>query len=114
MHANPTLSHYLDDILGRDWHHDASKLEDLLSYEDKDAVKAKLENIKSHNKRKLARFLKDHQGVEINPNSIFDTQIKRLHEYKRQQMNALYVIHKYLDIKAGNIPARPITCSIWW
>jgi len=57
----------------------------------------------------LARFLKDHQGVEINPNSIFDTQIKRLHEYKRQQMNALYVIHKYLDIKAGNIPARPIT-----
>ena len=109
MHANPTLSHYLDEILGRDWHHDASKLEDLLSYEDKDAVKAKLENIKSHNKRKLARFLKDHQGVEINPNSIFDTQIKRLHEYKRQQMNALYVIHKYLDIKAGNIPARPIT-----
>ena len=99
----------MDDILGRDWHHDASKLEDLLSYEDKDAVKAKLENIKSHNKRKLARFLKDHQGVEINPNSIFDTQIKRLHEYKRQQMNALYVIHKYLDIKAGNIPARPIT-----
>ena len=97
------------EILGRDWHHDASKLEDLLSYEDKDAVKAKLENIKSHNKRKLARFLKDHQGVEINPNSIFDTQIKRLHEYKRQQMNALYVIHKYLDIKAGNIPARPIT-----
>ena len=57
----------------------------------------------------MARFLKDHQGVEINPNSIFDTQIKRLHEYKRQQMNALYVIHKYLDIKAGNIPARPIT-----
>ena len=111
MHANPTLSHYLDDILGRDWHHDASKLEDLLSYEDKDAVKAKLENIKSHNKRKLARFLKDHQGVEINPNSIFDTQIKRLHEYKRQQMNALYVIHKYLDIKAGNIPARPNHCS---
>ena len=52
---------------------------------------------------------KKHQGVEINPNSIFDIQIKRLHEYKRQQMNALYVIHKYLDIKAGNIPARPIT-----
>ena len=70
---------------------------------------SQLEDIKSHNKRKLARFLKDHQGVEINPNSIFDTQIKRLHEYKRQQMNALYVIHKYLDIKAGNIPARPIT-----
>ena len=109
MHANPSLSHYLDSILSRDWHHDASKLEDLLSYQDKAAVKGKLEDIKSHNKRKLARFLKDHQGVEINPNSIFDTQIKRLHEYKRQQMNALYVIHKYLDIKAGNIPTRPIT-----
>ena len=68
-----------------------------------------MESIKAHNKRKLARHLKDHQGVEINTNSIFDIQIKRLHEYKRQQMNALYVIHKYLDIKAGNIPARPIT-----
>ena len=81
----------------------------MFSYEDKAAVKEKLESIKAHNKRKLARHLKEHQGVEINPNSIFDIQIKRLHEYKRQQMNALYVIHKYLDIKAGNIPARPIT-----
>ena len=109
MHANPSLSHYLDEILGRDWHHDASKLEDLLSYEDKAAVKEKLENIKAHNKRKLARHLKDHQGVEINPNSIFDIQIKRLHEYKRQQMNALYAIHKYLEIKKGNLPKRKIT-----
>ena len=109
MHANPSLSHYLDEILGRGWHHEADELEKLLSYEDKAAVKEKLESIKAHNKRKLARHLKEHQGVEINPNSIFDIQIKRLHEYKRQQMNALYVIHKYLDIKAGNIPARPIT-----
>ena len=109
MHANPRLSHYLDEILGNGWHHEAEELENLLSYEDKAAVKEKLESIKAHNKRKLARHLKEHQGVEINPNSIFDIQIKRLHEYKRQQMNALYVIHKYLDIKAGNIPARPIT-----
>ena len=109
MHANPSLSHYLDEILGHGWHHEADELEKLLSYEDKAAVKEKLESIKAHNKRKLARHLKEHQGVEINPNSIFDIQIKRLHEYKRQQMNALYVIHKYLDIKAGNIPARPIT-----
>ena len=109
MHANPRLSHYLDEILGHGWHHKAEELENLLSYEDKAAVKEKLESIKAHNKRKLARHLKEHQGVEINPNSIFDIQIKRLHEYKRQQMNALYVIHKYLDIKAGNIPARPIT-----
>ncbi|HEU9041676.1 TPA: glycogen/starch/alpha-glucan family phosphorylase [Streptococcus pneumoniae] len=109
MHANPRLSHYLDEILGDGWHHEADELEKLLSYEDKAAVKEKLESIKAHNKRKLARHLKEHQGVEINSNSIFDIQIKRLHEYKRQQMNALYVIHKYLDIKAGNIPARPIT-----
>ena len=109
MHANPRLSSYLDELLGRDWHHDAAKLEGLLDFAGKQEVKEKLEGIKSHNKRKLARHLKEAQGVEINSDSIFDIQIKRLHEYKRQQMNALYVIHKYLDIKAGNIPARPIT-----
>ena len=109
MHANPRLSHYLDELLGRDWHHDATKLEGLLEFTGTANVKEKLEGIKAHNKRKLARHLKEAQGVEINPDSIFDIQIKRLHEYKRQQMNALYVIHKYLDIKAGNIPARPIT-----
>ena len=109
MHANPRLSHYLDELLGRDWHHDATKLEGLLEFTGAANVKEKLEGIKAHNKRKLARHLKEAQGVEINPDSIFDIQIKRRHEYKRQQMNALYVIHKYLDIKAGNIPARPIT-----
>ena len=109
MHANPRLSHYLDELLGRDWHHDATKLEGLLEFTGAANVREKLEGIKAHNKRKLARHLKEAQGVEINPDSIFDIQIKRLHEYKRQQMNALYVIHKYLDIKAGNIPARPIT-----
>ena len=109
MHANPRLSHYLDELLGRDWHHDATKLEGLLEFTGAANVKEKLEGIKAHNKRKLARHLKEAQGVEINPESIFDIQIKRLHEYKRQQMNALYGIHKYLDIKAGNIPARPIT-----
>ena len=109
MHANPRLSHYLDELLGRDWHHDATKLKGLLEFTGAANVKEKLESIKAHNKRKLARHLKEAQGVEINPESIFDIQIKRLHEYKRQQMNALYVIHKYLDIKAGNIPARPIT-----
>ena len=109
MHANPRLSHYLDELLGRDWHHDSTKLEGLLEFTGAANVKEKLEGIKAHNKRKLARHLKEAQGVQINPESIFDIQIKRLHEYKRQQMNALYVIHKYLDIKAGNIPARPIT-----
>ena len=70
MHANPRLSNYIDSLIGRDWHHDASKLEDLLDFSDKADVKAELEKIKAHNKRKLARHLKEHQGVEINPNSI--------------------------------------------
>ncbi|GGE23316.1 glycogen/starch/alpha-glucan phosphorylase [Streptococcus himalayensis] len=109
MHINPRLSSYIDGLIGRDWHHDATKLEELLSFAGKSEVKAELENIKAHNKRKLVRHLKEHQHVDINPNSIFDIQIKRLHEYKRQQMNALYVIYKYLDIKAGHIPARPVT-----
>ena len=109
MHCNPSLSHYLDQVLGRGYHRDAAQLEEVLNYKDDAAVKEKLESIKTHNKRKLQRFLEAHQGVTINPDSIFDIQIKRLHEYKRQQMNALYVIHKYLDIKAGNIPARPLT-----
>lgn len=109
MHCNPSLSHYLDQLLGRGYHRDASLLEEFLDFKGDAAVKDKLESIKMHNKRKLQRFLEAHQGVTINPDSIFDIQIKRLHEYKRQQMNALYVIHKYLDIKAGNIPARPLT-----
>ena len=109
MHCNPSLSHYLDQLLGRGYHRDAAQLEEVLNYKDDAAVKEKLESIKTHNKRKLQRFLEAHQGVTINPDSIFDIQIKRLHEYKRQQMNALYVIHKYLDIKAGNVPARPLT-----
>ncbi|MBF0776734.1 maltodextrin phosphorylase [Streptococcus azizii] len=109
MHANPRLAHHLDNLLGHDYHRQAEALEGLLAYKDDDALKQELEKIKHHNKRKLQRHLAKTQGVEVNPNSIFDVQIKRLHEYKRQQMNVLYVIHKYLDIKAGNIPARPLT-----
>lgn len=109
MHCNPSLSHFLDEILGQEYHHDAAELETLLDFKGNVLVKKELEAIKTHNKRKLQRYLQRHQGITVNPDSIFDIQIKRLHEYKRQQMNALYVIHKYLDIKAGNIPARPLT-----
>lgn len=109
MHANPRLAHHLDNLLGHDYHRQAEALEGLLAHKDDDALKQELEKIKHHNKRKLQRHLAKTQGVEVNPNSIFDVQIKRMHEYKRQQMNVLYVIHKYLDIKAGNIPARPLT-----
>lgn len=109
MHANPTLANYLDELIGHGYHHQASELEKILDFKDDAAFKAKLEDIKKHNKRKLQRHIVKHQGIEVNPESIFDVQIKRIHEYKRQQMNVLYVIHKYLDIKAGNIPARPLT-----
>ena len=109
MHANPSLAHYLDELIGHGYHHDASELEQLLNFKDSQDFKERLEEIKQHNKRKLQRHILKNQGVEVNPESIFDVQIKRLHEYKRQQMNVLYVIHKYLDIKAGNIPARPLT-----
>lgn len=109
MHANPRLAHYLDEVIGHDYHRRAEALEALLAYKDDTAFKQELEKIKYHNKRKLQRHIAQTQGVEVNPDSIFDVQIKRMHEYKRQQMNVLYVIHKYLDIKAGNIPARPLT-----
>lgn len=109
MHANPSLAHYLDELIGHGYHHDASELEQLLNFKDSQDFKDRLEEIKQHNKRKLQRHIAKNQGVEVNPESIFDVQIKRMHEYKRQQMNVLYVIHKYLDIKAGNIPARPLT-----
>lgn len=109
MHANPRLAHYLDELLGHGYHHNALELEKLLDVENKQALKDELEKIKYHNKRKLQRHIALNQGVYVNPDSIFDVQIKRIHEYKRQQMNVLYVIHKYLDIKAGNIPTRPLT-----
>ncbi len=109
MHCNKGLSHYLDEVIGTGWHKDADELEKLLKFADDDKVLNKLLEIKKENKRALAAYLKATQGVEIDENSIFDIQIKRLHEYKRQQMNALYVIHKYLEIKKGKKVTTPIT-----
>ena len=110
MHANYELSDWLDSMIGDSWKKNAFDLEKLLYfYNDEGALNA-IEQIKLNNKVKLANYIKEHENVDIDPNSVFLIQIKRLHEYKRQQMNALYVIHKYLDIKAGNIPQRPITC----
>jgi starch phosphorylase len=109
MHCNKGLSHYLDEVIGAGWHKDANELEKLLKFADDDKVLNKLLEIKQNNKRALAAYLKAVQGVEIDENSIFDIQIKRLHEYKRQQMNALYVIHKYLEIKKGKKISTPIT-----
>ncbi len=109
IHCNNELTNYITELIGEDFKTDATKLEDLAKYIDNKEVLAKLGEIKKHNKIALKKYLKDTQDIEIDENSIFDIQIKRLHEYKRQQMNVLYIIHKYLDIKAGNIPTTPIT-----
>ena len=109
MHANPELAKLLDETIGTEWRKDATKLEALKAFRHDAIVREKLDKIKIDNKKRLSVYLQEKQGITVNENSIFDIQIKRMHEYKRQQMNALYVIHKYLDIKSGNIPARPIT-----
>ncbi len=109
MHCNKGLSHYLDGVIGTGWHKDANELEKLLAFASDEKVLEKFLEIKQENKKNLAAYLKGKQGVELDENSIFDIQIKRLHEYKRQQMNALHVIHKYLEIKKGKKPATPIT-----
>lgn len=109
IHCNNELTKYISELIGDDYKKDATKLENLLKYVDDKEVLKKLGEIKKNNKVALKNYLKETQGVEIDENSIFDIQIKRLHEYKRQQMNVLYIIHKYLDIKNGNIPTTPIT-----
>ncbi|WNZ92132.1 glycogen/starch/alpha-glucan family phosphorylase [Streptococcus iniae] len=107
--ANQDLADYIKDLIGDDYLTDATKLEKLMAFADDKEVHTKLADIKHANKLSLKRYLKDNKGIELDENSIIDTQIKRFHEYKRQQMNALYVIHKYLEIKKGNLPKRKIT-----
>ena len=109
MHANPELAKLLDRTIGKEYRHDATKLEALKAHTHDLEFQEALKGIKRNNKLRLKHFLQEHQGVTVKEDSIFDVQIKRMHEYKRQQMNALYVIYKYLDIKNGNIPAKPIT-----
>lgn len=109
LYCNPSLTKLLDDKIGTDYKIDAGKLEKFLEFAEDETVLNRLLDIKAENKKVLCDYLKHTQGIELNPNSIFDIQIKRLHEYKRQQMNALYVIHKYLEIKRGKRPGTPIT-----
>ncbi len=109
LSCNKELAGFISDTIGEGFKKDADELEKLLAYKDDSAVLDKLAEIKMHNKKKLADYLKEHEDVEVDPNSIFDIQVKRMHEYKRQQMNALYIIHKYLEIKAGKKPVRPLT-----
>ena len=109
IYCNNGLAKYIETLIGSEYRHDAEKLKDLLKFAGDKNVYDNLLQIKTDNKRNLAEYLNHTQGIEINPQSIYDIQIKRLHEYKRQQMNALYIIYKYFDIKAGNIPKTPVT-----
>lgn len=107
--SNQPLAAYIKELIGDEYLHDATKLEKLLTFKDDKKVHQQLAKIKFENKLALKAYLKENKGIELDENSIIDTQIKRFHEYKRQQMNALYVIHKYLEIKAGKLPKRKIT-----
>ncbi|HEO5676943.1 TPA: glycogen/starch/alpha-glucan family phosphorylase [Streptococcus agalactiae] len=107
--ANQDLADYLKELIGDSYLTDATQLEKLLTYADSNEVHDKLAAIKFKNKLALKRYLKENKDIELDEYSIIDTQIKRFHEYKRQQMNALYVIHKYLEIKRGHFPSRKLT-----
>ncbi len=109
LHCNHPLANLLTELIGDGYKKDATELEKLSAYADDTAVLEKLLAVKQGKKEELASYLKQTQNIDINPDSVFDIQIKRLHEYKRQQMNALYVIDKYFEIKEGKLPKRPIT-----
>lgn len=108
LHCNHPLADFITGKIGAGYKRDVAELEKLGAFDDEASLKALLE-IKHQNKLALKHYLMETQGIEVDENSIFDIQIKRLHEYKRQQMNALYVIHKYLEIKKGKIPSTPVT-----
>ena len=109
LSCNRELTALIDETIGTDYKKDAGQLEKLMEYVDDEAFTDRLLEIKKEKKRILAEYILEKEGETLNPDSIFDVQIKRLHEYKRQQMNALYIIHKYLEIKKGKRPARPLT-----
>ncbi len=108
LSCNHELANYLSETISDAYKKDANRLEDLLQYQDDSEVLDRIGKIKQNNKLALTKYIREHEGVELEPNGIFDIQIKRLHEYKRQQMNALYIIHKYLEIKNGKKPVRPL------
>ena len=109
MHCNHPLTDYITSLIGDEFKTNATALENLLKYKDDEAVLNKLLEIKTEAKKTCKEFILSNTGVEINENSIYDIQIKRLHEYKRQQLNALYIISKYLEIKGGKKPSQPVT-----
>lgn len=110
LSCNEELTDLIDSLIGEGYKQDASELEKLQKYLDDEVVLNKLLTIKQEKKTQLANVIKEKEGIELDPSSIFDVQVKRLHEYKRQQMNVLYIIYQYLQIKAGHKPAHTITC----
>lgn len=109
LSCNRELAEFLSSTIGDGYKKDADKLEKLMEFADDQAALDRLAQIKAEKKKELAAYVQEAEGVTLNPDSIFDIQIKRLHEYKRQQMNALYIIHKYLEIKRGKKPSTPLT-----
>ena len=109
LSCNHPLADLISGTIGDGYKKDANRLEELLGHIDDEAFLSRLEEIKMNKKKDLAAYLQKHENVTVDPDSIFDIQVKRLHEYKRQQMNALYIIHKYLKIKNGKKPGRPLT-----
>ncbi len=108
LSCNRELAGFLSQTIGDGFKKDADKLRKLLRYEDSQEVLDRLAQIKMNRKKELAAYVEAAEGIRLNPDAVFDIQIKRLHEYKRQQMNALYIIHKYLEIKRGKKPVRPV------
>ena len=109
LHCDPEMTEFITSLIGPGFKKNSEELEKLGAYVNDEEVLKKLLAVKGTRKTELKNYLAKTQGIELDDNSIYDIQIKRLHEYKRQQMNALYVIHKYFEIKAGKKPARPIT-----
>lgn len=109
LSCNRELASYISSVINDGFKKDATNLEKLMDHIDDQAVLDEIDAIKRHRKEDLAAYIAEKEGVKLNPDSIFDIQVKRLHEYKRQQMNALYIIHKYLEIKGGKKPVRPLT-----
>ena len=108
LKCNPTLTSEIENLIGDGFKKDASELKKLLAYTDDTEVLSKIRTIKKDNKKQLAAWLANKQGIQLNTDAMFSIQSKRLHEYKRQQLNLLFLIHEYLEIKAGHVPATPL------
>ena len=108
LKCNPALTEEIEKLIGPDFKKDAAKLNELLNYKNDEEVLAALGKIKKDNKEELSQWLYSKQGIRLNTNAMFSIQSKRLHEYKRQQLNLLFLIHEYLEIKSGHVPAVPL------